>query len=177
MASDPICGMYVDEATAEVRKLVDIQPKVAHRIDANGAEVDVPIEQVEVGDALVVRPGEKIPVDAIIVEGRSAIDESMITGESIPAEKSVGDEVIGATINRSGLLKLKADKVGQDTTLSQIVKLVEEAQVGKAPIQRFADRIASYFVPVVIAAATVVSLSWYFIGLIGLVFLMIVFVS
>ena len=177
-----LTGRYLEHVTksrasAAVRKLVDIQPTVAHRIDANGAEVDVPIEQVEVGDALVVRPGEKIPVDAIIVEGRSAIDESMITGESIPAEKSVGDEVIGATINRSGLLKLKADKVGQDTTLSQIVKLVEEAQVGKAPIQRFADRIASYFVPIVIAAATIASLSWYFFGHIGFGFSMLVFVS
>jgi Cu+-exporting ATPase len=177
-----LAGRYLEHVTksrasAAVRKLVDLQPTVAHRIDKNGAEVDVPIEQVQVEDMLVVRPGEKIPVDAIIIEGRSAIDESMITGESIPAEKSVGDEVIGATINRSGLLKLKADKVGQDTALSQIVKLVEEAQVGKAPIQRLADKIASYFVPVVIAAATVASLSWYYLGHIGLGFSMLVFVS
>jgi P-type Cu+ transporter len=177
-----LAGRYLEHVTksrasAAVRKLADLQPTVAHRIDKNGTEVDVPIEQVQVGDTLVVRPGEKIPVDAIIVEGRSAIDESMITGESIPAEKSVGDEAIGATLNKSGLLKLKADKVGQDTALSQIVKLVEEAQVGKAPIQRLADKIASYFVPVVIAAATVVSLSWYFIGHIGFGFSMLVFVS
>ncbi len=164
-------------ASAAVRKLADLQPTLAHRIDKNGAEVDVPIEQVQVGDVLVVRPGEKIPVDAIIAEGRSAIDESMITGESISAEKSVGDEVIGATINKSGLLKLKADKVGQDTALSQIVRLVEEAQVGRAPIQRLADRIASYFVPVVIVAATVAGLSWYYLGHIGLDFSLLVFVS
>ncbi len=177
-----LAGRYLEHVTksrasAAVRKLADLQPTMAHRIDKNGAEVDVPIEQVQSGDMLVVRPGEKIPVDAIIIEGRSAIDESMITGESIPTEKSVGDEVIGATINKSGLLKLKADKVGQDTTLSQIVKLVEEAQVGKAPIQRLADKIASYFVPVVIAAATVASLSWYYFGHIGLGFSMLVFVS
>jgi len=177
-----LAGRYLEHVTksrasAAVRKLVELQPTAAHKLDETGAEVAVPIEQVQVGDVLVVRPGEKIPVDAIIVEGRSAVDESMITGESMPAERSVGDEVIGATINRSGLLKLKADKVGQDTALSQIVKLVEEAQVGKAPIQRLADKIASYFVPVVIAAATVASLSWYYLGHIGLGFSMLVFVS
>jgi Cu+-exporting ATPase len=164
-------------ASAAVRKLADLQPTIAHRIGADGTESDIPIEQVQVGDSLVVRPGEKIPVDAVIVEGRSAIDESMITGESIPAEKSVGDEAIGATINKSGLLKLRADKVGQDTALAQIVRLVEEAQVGRAPIQRLADRIASYFVPVVVAAATVAGLSWYFFGQIGLAFSVLAFVS
>jgi Cu+-exporting ATPase len=164
-------------ASAAVRKLVDLQPTLARRIDKNGAEVEVPVEQVQVGDVLVVRPGEKIPVDAVIIDGKSAIDESMITGESIPAEKSSGDVVIGATINRSGLLKLRADKVGQDTALSQIVRLVEEAQVGRAPIQRLADRIASYFVPVVIAAATVAGLSWYLFGHIGIDFSVLAFVS
>jgi len=164
-------------ASAAVRKLADLQPTIAHKLNENGIEVNVPIEQVQVGDLLVVRPGEKIPVDAIIMEGRSAIDESMITGESIPAEKSVGDEVIGATINKSGLLKLRADKVGQDTALSQIVRLVEEAQVGRAPIQRLADRIASYFVPVVIAAATAAGLSWFYLGQIGLAFSVLAFVS
>src|SRR5712692_2734332 len=164
-------------ASAAVRKLADLQPTVAHRIEMNGTEVDVPIEQVQVGDVLVVRPGEKIPVDAVIVEGRSAIDESMITGESIPAEKWVGEEVMGATINKSGLLKLKADKVGKDTALSQIVKLVEEAQVGKAPIQRLADKIAAYFVPVVILVAVIAGVSWYYFGHIGLDFSVLVFVS
>ena len=177
-----LAGRYLEHVTksrasAAVRKLVQLQPTMAHRIDEKGTEFDVPVEQVRVGEVLVVKPGEKIPVDAIIVEGRSAIDESMITGESMPADKSAGDEVIGATINKSGLLKLKADKVGKDTALSQIVKLVEEAQVGKAPIQRLADRIASYFVPVVIAAATVASLSWYFFGHIGFAFSTLVFVS
>lgn len=164
-------------ASAAVRKLMDLQPALAHRIDQSGAEVDVPIEQVQVGDALVVRPGEKIPVDAVITDGRSAIDESMITGESIPVEKSSGDEVIGATINKSGLLHLKADKVGQDTALSQIVRLVEEAQVGRAPIQRLADKVASYFVPVVIAAAAIAGISWYLFGHIGPDFSVLVFVS
>ncbi len=177
-----LTGRYLEHVTksrasAAVRELVDLQPTVAHRIDEKGTEVDVPIERVEVGDVLVVRPGEKIPVDSIVLEGRSAVDESMITGESIPAEKSPGDEVIGATINKSGLLKLKADKVGQDTALSQIVKLVEEAQAGKAPIQRLADRIASYFVPIVITAAAVASLSWYSFGHIGFGFSVLVFVS
>jgi Cu+-exporting ATPase len=164
-------------ASAAVRKLADLQPTLAHRINRDGVEADVPIEQVEVGDVLVVRPGEKIPVDAIIVEGASAIDESMITGESIPVEKATGDEVIGATMNKSGLLELKANKVGQDTALSQIVRLVEEAQVGKAPIQRLADKIASYFVPVVIVAAAVAGLSWYYFGHIGVDFSVLAFVS
>jgi Cu+-exporting ATPase len=164
-------------ASAAVRKLVGLQPTIAHRVSPDGSEVDVPAEQVAVGEILVVRPGEKIPVDAVIVAGRSAVDESMITGESLPVEKGPGDEVIGGTINRSGLLKLRADKVGQDTALFQIVKLVEEAQVGRAPIQRLADKVASYFVPVVIAAAGVSALSWYYLGHIGLDFSVLVFVS
>jgi Cu+-exporting ATPase len=177
-----LTGRYLEHVTksrasAAVRKLVDIQPTLAHRIDNKGVEVDVSIERIQVGDMLVVRPGEKIPVDAVIMDGRSAIDESMITGESIPTEKSTGDEVIGATINKSGLLMLRADKVGQDSALSQIVKLVEEAQVGRAPIQRLADRIASYFVPFVIAAATIAGLSWYLFGHIGLDFSVLAFVS
>jgi Cu+-exporting ATPase len=177
-----LAGRYLEHVTknrasASVRKLAELQPTMAHVVDAKGAENEVPIERVHVGDVLVVRPGERIPVDSVILEGRSAIDESMITGESFPAEKSVGDEVIGATINKSGLLKLRANKVGQDTALSQIVKLVEEAQVGRAPIQRLADKIASYFVPVVIAAATIASLYWYFFGHIGLGFSILVFVS
>jgi Cu+-exporting ATPase len=165
-----------NRASEAVRKLADLQPSVAHRI-VGGAEIDVPVEQIKVGDTLIVRPGEKVPVDAVIVEGRSTIDESMITGESIPVEKSNGNEVIGATINKSGLLTVRAEKVGQDTTLSQILKLVEEAQVGKAQIQRLADRVASIFVPSVILAATVAGLSWYFLGQIGLEFSLLAFVS
>ncbi|MDG6915386.1 MAG: heavy metal translocating P-type ATPase [Nitrososphaerota archaeon] len=164
-------------ASAAVRKLVDLRPTIAHRVDQAGAEAEVPIEQVSAGDTLVVRPGENVPVDSIVLEGRSAVDESMITGESIPAEKSPGDEVMGATINLSGLLRLRADRVGQDTALSQIVRLVEEAQVGRAPIQRLADRIASYFVPVVVLAAAAAALSWYVLGRIGPAFSVLVFVS
>lgn len=164
-------------ASAAVRRLVDLKPTVAHKVGPEGEAADVPIEQVKVGDTLVVRPGERVPVDSIVVEGRSAVDESMITGESIPVEKSPGEEAIGATINKSGLLRVRAEKVGQDTALSQIVKLVEEAQVGKAPIQRMADRIASYFVPIVVLAASAAALSWYYFGHIGVAFSVLVFVS
>jgi P-type Cu+ transporter len=164
-------------ASATVRKLVGLQPTVARRLEQDGSESEVPVEQVRVGDTLIVRPGERIPVDAVVVEGASAVDESMVTGESVPTEKRPGDEAIGATINRSGLLKLRAEKVGQDTALFQIVRLVEEAQVGRAPIQRIADRIASYFVPVVVATAVAAALAWYFLGHIGLNFSVLVFVS
>ena len=165
-----------NRASEAVRKLADLQPTMAHKI-VHGVETDVPVEQIMVGETVVVRPGEKIPVDAVIIEGRSIVDESMITGESIPVEKSKGDVVIGATINKSGFLTVKAEKVGQDTALSQIVKLVEEAQVGRAQIQRLADKIASVFVPFVIVAATVAGLSWYFLGRIGLEFSLLAFVS
>ncbi|MDA4118149.1 MAG: heavy metal translocating P-type ATPase [Thaumarchaeota archaeon] len=177
-----LAGRYLEHltknrASAAVRELVDLRPSIAHRIDEGGKEEEVPVEDVKVGDLLVVRPGEKIPVDSVVLEGRSAVDESAITGESDPADKASGDEVIGGTINESGFLKVKAEKVGQDTTLSQIVKLVEEAQVGRAPIQRTADRIAAYFVPAVIAAASIAAVSWYFVGHIGLNFSVLVFVS
>ena len=176
-----LAGRYLEHVTkgrasAAVRKLADLQPTLAHRL-RDGAEADVPIEEVGVGDVLMVRPGERIPVDSVVVEGGSTVDESMVTGESIPVERHPGDEVIGATINGSGLLKVRASKVGQDTALSQIVKLVEEAQVGRAPIQRLADRIAAYFVPVVVGAAVVAGLSWYFLGHIGVDFATLAFVS
>jgi Cu+-exporting ATPase len=170
-------------ATAAVRQLTGLQPSVARRVDGGDGSTtatvveDVPIEQIVVGDVLIVKPGERIPVDAIIIEGASAIDESMVTGESLPAERSAGDEVIGGTINRSGLLRLRAEKVGQDTALSQIVRLVEGARVGRAPIQRLADRIASAFVPLVIAVAVVAALSWYLFGHVGLDISVLVFVS
>jgi P-type Cu+ transporter len=174
-------GRYLEHVTkgrasAAVRKLAELQPPMARRVK-DGKEEEVPVEDIDVGDILVVRPGEKVPVDSVVVEGGSAVDESTITGESIPAEKQPGDQVIGATVNKTGLLKLRAEKVGQDTTLSQIVRLVEEAQVGRAPIQRLADRIASYFVPVVVLVAVVAGLSWYFFGHIGANFATLAFVS
>jgi len=176
-----LAGRYLEHvskgrASEAVRKLTDLQPKLAHVLK-DGKEIEVPVEQIEVGDVFVVRPGEQVPVDGTVAEGHSSIDESMITGESIPEEKNVGDEVIGGTINETGLLKAKATKVGQDTTLSQIVKLVEEAQIGRAPIQKLADRVAAYFVPCVTIVAFASALSWYFFGQIGLQFSLLVFVS
>src|SRR6058998_624864 len=143
----------------------------------NGSEISIPVEQVGVGDILMVRPGEKIPVDGRVIEGSSAIDESMITGESLPRDRRTGDEVIGATVNKTGLLKIQATKVGQDTVLSQIAKLVEEAQIGKAPLQRLADKVSAYFVPSVILIATASALFWYFAAGIGLAFSLLAFVS
>ena len=143
----------------------------------NGCEISIPVEQVGVGDILMVRPGEKIPVDGRVIEGSSAIDESMITGESLPSDKRTGDDVIGATVNKTGLLKIQATKVGQDTVLSQIAKLVEEAQIGKAPLQRLADKVSAYFVPSVILIATASALFWFFAAGIGLAFSLLAFVS
>jgi Cu+-exporting ATPase len=163
-------------ASEAVRKLMDLQPKLAH-VEREGKEVEIPVEQIEVGDVFLVRPGERVPVDGAVVDGHSSLDQSMITGESIPVEKNAGDEVIGATINKTGMLRIKATKVGQDTTLSQIIKLVEEAQIGRAPIQKLADRVAAYFVPFVSIVALGSALSWYFIGNIGLQFSLLVFVS
>src|SRR5208283_3916207 len=139
-------------ASEAVRGLLDLQPTMAHVL-RDGNEIEVPVESVTVGDVLLVRPGERIPVDSVVVEGNSAVDQSAITGESIPVEKGVGEEVIGATINTSGFLKVRASKVGADTVLSKIVQLVEEAQMARAPIQRLADRVAAYFVPAVIVIA------------------------
>jgi len=127
-------------------------------------ELDIPVEEVVVGDVVVVRPGEKIPVDGKVIDGRSTVDESMLTGESIPVEKGPGDEVIGATLNRTGSFRFRATKVGRDTVLAQIVRLVEEAQGSKAPIQRLADYLASIFVPVVLGIAVITFLVWYFVG-------------
>jgi Cu+-exporting ATPase len=139
--------------------------------------VEVPVEEVQEDDLQIVRPGERIPTDGKIVEGSSTVDESAITGESIPVDKEVGSEVIGATINKTGLLRIRATKVGQDSVLSQIIALVEEARTGKAPMQRMADQVAKYFVPGVVAIAVVAGLSWYFIGSIGLTFSLLAFVS
>lgn len=146
-----------------IRRLVGLQAKTA-RVVRDDREVDVPVEEVQVGDVIIVRPGEKIPVDGIVIEGHSAVDESMISGEPIPVVKQAGDEVIGATINKTGSFRFRATRVGKDTALAQIIRLVEEAQGSKAPIQRLADRIASYFVPAVIAIAVITFVVWYAFG-------------
>jgi Cu+-exporting ATPase len=146
-----------------IKKLIGLRPKTALVI-RNGTETEIPVEDVIVGDIVIVRPGERIPVDGVIRQGSSSIDESMITGESIPVEKSEGDEVIGATINKTGSFQFQATRIGKDTTLARIVRLVEEAQGSKAPIQRLVDVIASYFVPVVIGIALVTFIIWALIG-------------
>ena len=140
-------------------------------------EIDIPVEQIVEGDLLVIRPGERVPTDGLIVEGSSSIDESAITGESIPVDKTKGDEVIGATINKNGLLKVKATKVGQDTVLSQIITLVEEAKTGKAKLEKMVDQVAKYFVPSIIIIAIGVFLGWYLIGDAGLTYSILAFVS
>ena len=149
-----------------IKRLAGLQAKTARvvRGHAPGEEVDVPVEDVVVGDVVVVRPGEKVPVDGRVVSGESAVDEAMITGESIPVAKRVGDEVIGATINTSGSFRFEARRVGKDTALYQIMKMVEEAQGSKAPVQRLADRISGVFVPMVMAIATITFLVWLFFG-------------
>src|SRR5699024_1843450 len=144
-----------------IQKLMGLQPKTA-RVLRNEEVVEIPIQSVEVGDTLVVRPGEKIPVDGQIISGNSANDESMITGESIPVEKNVNDPVIGASINKNGSFQFKATKVGKDTTLAQIIHLVEDAQGSKAPIAKLADKVAGVFVPVVIVLAVLSGLGWFF---------------
>jgi Cu+-exporting ATPase len=166
-----------EKASDAVRKLLDLQPRMTKVIREGGEEVEIPVEQVQEGEVMIIRPGERIPTDGIVIEGSSSIDESAITGESIPVDKEKGDEVIGATINKSGLLKVKATKVGQDTVLSQIITLVEEARTGKAQMQRLVDQVAKYFVPAVLAIATGVGLGWYFVGDIGLTFSLLAFVS
>lgn len=145
-----------------IKKLMGLQPKTA-RVIREGKEEDLPIELVEVGDLIVVRPGERIPVDGEVVDGYSSVDESMLTGESIPVEKKAGDGVVGATINKTGSFRFKATKVGKDTALAQIIRMVEQAQGSKAPIQKLADRISGVFVPVVIAIALLTFAIWYFI--------------
>ncbi|WP_433750517.1 heavy metal translocating P-type ATPase [Falsibacillus pallidus] len=144
-----------------IKKLMGLQAKTA-RVVRDGVEQEISLEEVVVGDTVLVKPGEKIPVDAVIIEGQSALDESMLTGESVPVDKTIGDEVIGATINKNGFLKLEATKVGRDTALAQIIKVVEEAQGSKAPIQRMADQISGIFVPIVVGIAVITFLIWYF---------------
>ena len=174
-----------EKASDAVRKLLDLQPrtaKVMRQIKSPSGqmleeEVEIPIEQIKEEDILIVRPGESIPTDAIIIEGASTLDESAVTGESIPVDKVKGDELIGATINKTALLKIKAAKVGQDTVLSQIVNLVEEARTGKAQVQRMVDQVAKYFVPAIVLTAIAVGLGWYFVGEIGFTYSLLAFVS
>ncbi|MBI2330858.1 MAG: heavy metal translocating P-type ATPase [Chloroflexi bacterium] len=146
-----------------IKKLMGLRAKTA-RVIRDGIETEVPVDDVRVGDVVMVKPGEKIPVDGVVVDGRSAIDESMLTGESLPVEKKPGDGVIGATLNKLGLLKFEATKVGKETALAQIIKLVEDAQGSKAPIQKMADQVSAVFVPIVIAIAALTFLGWYFFG-------------
>ena len=192
-----------ERASSAVRKLLDLQPRMARilrRGEVQGeaytirqeigegeggvkkeeeeeAEIEIPVEEIQEGDILIIRPGERVPTDGVVVKGSSSIDESAITGESIPVDKFPGDQVIGATINRSGLLEVKATKVGQDTVLSQIVTLVEEARTGKAQMQKMVDQIAKYFVPAIIAIALSVGIGWYFVGGIGFTYSLLAFVS
>jgi Cu+-exporting ATPase len=146
-----------------IRKLMSLQPKVA-RVLRNGQEREIPAEAVQVGDIVIVRPGERIPVDGVVLEGYSAVDESMITGESMPVEKKAGDEVIGGTMNKTGSFRFRATKVGRETALAQIIKLVEDAQTSKAPIQRLADWVAGHFILGVHALALLVFIFWFFVG-------------
>jgi Cu+-exporting ATPase len=147
------------QTSEAIKKLMGLRAKTA-RVVRDGTEQDIPIEDVVVGDTIIVRPGEKIPVDGQVIEGRSAVDESMITGESLPVDKNVGDEVIGATINKQGLLSIEAVHVGKETALAQIIKMVEQAQGSRAPIQRIVDQVAAYFVPFVIAIAIITFIVW-----------------
>ena len=146
-----------------IKKLMELRARTAH-ILRDGAELEVPADDVQVGDMVIVRPGEKLPVDGVVVEGRSTVDESMLTGESLPVAKGPGDPVVGATINKQGLLKFEATRVGRETALAQIIRLVEEAQGSKAPIQKLADQVSAVFVPAVIGIAAITFLGWYFLG-------------
>lgn len=173
-------GKYLEarskgKTSEAIKKLMGLAPKMATLL-RNGKEEVVPIEEVRVGDIIIVKPGEKLPVDGKIVEGSTAIDEAMITGESIPVEKGIGDEVIGASINKSGYIKYEATKVGKDTTLAQIVRLVEEAQGSKAPIAKMADIISGYFVPIVIGLAILAAVGWLMVGK-GTIFALTIFIS
>lgn len=173
-------GKYLEavskgKTSQAIKALMGLAPKTA-MIERNGRELEVPIEEVVVGDIVLVRPGEKLPVDGEVVEGSTAIDESMLTGESIPVEKTVGSLVIGASLNKTGFIKYKATKVGRDTALAQIVKLVEDAQGSKAPIAKMADIISAYFVPIVIGLAILSSITWVLAGESG-VFALSIFIS
>mgnify|MGYP001022793083 FL=1 len=175
-----LLGKFLESVTKgktseAIKKLMGLAPKTAIVIQ-DGKEMVIPIEEVEVGDIILVKPGEKIPVDGEVTEGRTSVDESMLTGESIPVEKNPGDTVIGASINKNGTIKFKATKVGKDTALAQIIKLVEDAQGSKAPIAKMVDIIAGYFVPVVMAIAAISGLAWFISGQ-SVVFSLTIFIS
>jgi Cu+-exporting ATPase len=162
-----LIGKYLEEvargrASEAVRKLLDLQPPMARIIREDGSEEEIGVETIMPMDILRIKPGERIPLDGLIIDGETSVDESMITGESIPASKKVGDEVIGGTINREGSFKMDVTKIGMNTTLQQIVQMVEEAQLSKAPIQRLADLVAAYFTPAVLLLATLAFLGWYY---------------
>jgi len=167
-------GDYLEAITKKrsssaIQKLIGLQARSA-RVIRNGKEIEIPIEDVEVGDIVLVKPGEKIPVDGVVIEGYSGVDEKVISGESIPVEKKKGDKVIGGTINKTGILKVKATGVGKNTVLAQIIRIVEEAITSKAPIQLLADEISSYFVPIIIAIALLAFLYWFIIAKMPFVF-------
>ncbi|MFD2237208.1 heavy metal translocating P-type ATPase [Aureimonas populi] len=153
-----------EQTSGAIKALLDLAPKVARRIGPNGAEDDVPVEEVALGDRLRVRPGETVPVDGSVEEGRSSLDEAMVTGESMPVTREAGDRVIGGTLNQTGALVIRAEKVGRDTMLSRIVQMVAEAQRSRAPIQRMADQVSGWFVPLVIAVAVLAFFAWGFWG-------------
>jgi Cu+-exporting ATPase len=160
-----LLGKYIEESirrrsAASIRKLLELQPTIA-RVLKDGNEVEIPADELQVDDIVIIKPGEKIPTDGVVTAGYSSVDEKIITGESIPVEKNVGSEVIGATMNKTGVLRIKATKVGEETALAQIVRLVEEAQASSAPVQRFADRVVEKFVPIVFSVAAVSFIYWY----------------
>lgn len=173
-------GKYLEaiskgKTSQAIKALMGLAPKTA-TIEREGKELVIPVEEVRVGDVILVKPGEKLPVDGIVIEGSTAVDESMLTGESIPVEKTVGSTIIGASLNKTGFIKYEATKVGKDTALAQIVKLVEDAQGSKAPIAKMADIISAYFVPIVIALASIASVAWLLAGETG-VFALSIFIA
>lgn len=176
-----LLGKYLEskskgKTSEAIKKLMGLQPKNAIVL-VDGKEVETPIEEVGIGDIILVKPGTKIPVDGVVIEGYTSVDESMLTGESIPVEKNVGSKVTGASINKNGVIKFKAEKIGGDTALAQIIKLVEDAQGTKAPIAKLADTVSGYFVPIVIAIAVVASLLWFLVGGKDIVFVLTIFIS
>ena len=164
------------KASSAVSALIALQPKTAHLVKDNQV-TDVPIEEIRAGDLLLVKPGEKIPTDSVVVEGEGSVDESMVTGESIPVTKRAGDDVIGGTVSATGSLRVEAAKIGEDTALAQVIKIVQDAASSKVPIQKLADRVSSYFVPVVVFIGVLVALLWYFVWSVSLNIAVLVFVS